>query len=221
MFPSMLSRVYYWLQNAIRFLWENIRDWCVICDVSNMTVNSGSLRNLPFKVESWTSRYFWYIICDLSRNISVVPNPQFPLNTELITTSLDSSSLHPTCSHFSCPMPGVFVHGHHYVSWQWWVTVKFRWYPLPGRKFELPILTYDWWPHPLPPPPWTPSRTHTGTVILSAPMDTIVSYTFSSTIQYNSSFFFIFSIFFSLKMWFDVTLSRWGDQLKWTGFECH
>jgi hypothetical protein len=28
-------------------------------------------------------------------------------------------------------------------------------------------------------------------------------------------------IFFSLKMWFDVTLSRWGDQLKWTGFECH
>jgi hypothetical protein len=112
-------------------------------------------------------------------------------------------------------MSGVFVHGHHYVSWQWWVTVKFRWYPLPGRKFELPILTYHWWPHPLPPPPWTPSRTHTGTVILSAPMDTIVSYTFSSTIQYNSSFFFIFSIFFSLKMWFDVTHPDEGT--SWNG----
>ncbi len=27
----MLSIVYYWLKNAIRFLWENIRRWCVIC----------------------------------------------------------------------------------------------------------------------------------------------------------------------------------------------
>ena len=46
-------------------------------------------------------RYFWCIICDLSRNISVVPNPQFLFNTELLTTStfrdpLDISSLHPT-----------------------------------------------------------------------------------------------------------------------------
>jgi hypothetical protein len=26
-----LSIVYYWMQNAIRFLWENIRNWCVLC----------------------------------------------------------------------------------------------------------------------------------------------------------------------------------------------
>jgi hypothetical protein len=30
MIASMFSRVYYWLQNAIRFLWENIRSWCAI-----------------------------------------------------------------------------------------------------------------------------------------------------------------------------------------------
>jgi hypothetical protein len=31
MLASMLSIVYYSLQNAIRFLWENIRSWCAIC----------------------------------------------------------------------------------------------------------------------------------------------------------------------------------------------
>lgn len=42
---------------------------------------------------------------------------------------------------------------------------------------------------------------------------------FSSTIQHNSSFFFTFSIFFSLKMWFDVTLSRAeGTSWRWAGF---
>ena len=71
---------------------------------SNVKANSGSLRNLPFKVEACTSPIFLDSICDLSRNISVVPNPQFPLNTELLTTftfrdPLDSSSLHPTCRH--------------------------------------------------------------------------------------------------------------------------
>jgi hypothetical protein len=52
---------------------------------SNVKENSGSLRNLSFKVEPCTSPIFLVIIicdiCDLSRNISVVPNPQFPLNT--------------------------------------------------------------------------------------------------------------------------------------------
>ena len=38
---------------------------------------------------------------------------------------------------------------------------------------------------------------------------------FLSTIQYNSSFFFIFSIFFSLKMWFDVTHPDEGT--SWNG----
>jgi hypothetical protein len=82
---------------------------------SNVKANSGSLRNLPFKVEACTSPIFLGSICDLSRNISVVPNPQFPLNTALLTTftfrdPLDSSSLHPTCRHFTCPMSPVFVH---------------------------------------------------------------------------------------------------------------
>jgi hypothetical protein len=30
MIVSMLSIVYYLLQNAIRFLWEDLRIWCVI-----------------------------------------------------------------------------------------------------------------------------------------------------------------------------------------------
>ncbi len=110
---------YYWLQNATRYV---ISKWCLLpcyqesiidCKTrfasfgriwgvgvpfayaSNVKVNLGSLRNLPFN--------------------------QFPFNTELLTTStlrdaLDSSSLHPTS-----PMPPVFVHGHHYVfdSGEW------------------------------------------------------------------------------------------------------
>ena len=72
---------------------------------SNVKANLGSLRNLPLKVETLhKSDISGHSICDLSRNISVVPNPQFPLNTELLTTftfrgPLDSSSLHPTCRH--------------------------------------------------------------------------------------------------------------------------
>ncbi len=54
----------------------------------------------PSKYRPCTSPIFLVSICDLSRNISVVPNPQFPFNTEFFTTStfrdpLDSSSLHP------------------------------------------------------------------------------------------------------------------------------
>jgi hypothetical protein len=84
---------------------------------SNVKTNLESLRNLPFKVKALHKSD---ISGDLSRNISVVPNPQFPFNTALLTTSnfrdpLDSSSLDPTCSHFTCPMARVFVHGYHYV----------------------------------------------------------------------------------------------------------
>ena len=54
---------------------------------SNVKANLGSLRNLPLKVETLhKSDISGHSICDLSRNISVVPNPQFPLNTELLTT---------------------------------------------------------------------------------------------------------------------------------------
>ncbi len=120
---------YFWLQNATRYV---ISKWCLIpchqesiidCKTrfdsvgrilgagvpfvyaSNVKANLGSLRNLPLKVETLhKSDISGHIICDLSRNISVVPNPQFPLNTELLTTftfrdPLDSSSLHPTCRH--------------------------------------------------------------------------------------------------------------------------
>jgi len=105
----MLSIVYYWLQNAIRFLWENIRSWCAICVCLQRESELGVTQELALQstdlAQVW---YFWCIICDLSRNISVVPNPQFPFNTEFFTTStfrdpLDSSSLHPTCRHFTCP----------------------------------------------------------------------------------------------------------------------
>jgi hypothetical protein len=63
---------------------------------SNVKVNLGSLRNLPLKVEVLDKSDISGRICDLSRNISVVPNPQFPLYTEFLTTftirdPLDSS----------------------------------------------------------------------------------------------------------------------------------
>ncbi len=69
---------------------------------SNVKAKLGSLRNLSLKVEALHKSD---ISGDLSSNISVVPNPQFPFNTELLTTftfpgPLDSSSLHPTCRHF-------------------------------------------------------------------------------------------------------------------------
>ena len=74
---------------------------------SNVKANLGSLRNLSLKVKALhKSDISGFRICDLSRNISVVPNPQFPLNTELLTTStfrdpLDSSSLYSTYRHFT------------------------------------------------------------------------------------------------------------------------
>ncbi len=153
MLASMLSIVYYRLQNAILFLWENIRSWCDICVCLQRENELGVTQELVLQSKGLVQvRYFWCIICDLSRNISVVPNPQFPFNTELLTTStfrdpLDSSSL--SRLYFSRPtwqfFPWPYLQALHLSNgtslrlwiplrfWQWWGTVKLRLHPLPWR----------------------------------------------------------------------------------------
>ena len=81
--------------------------WCAICIclqreselwvTQELALQSRCLRRV---------RYFWCSVLDLSSNISVVPNPQLPFNTELLTTfalrgPLANSSLHPTCMHLT------------------------------------------------------------------------------------------------------------------------
>ncbi len=88
-----LSIVYYWLKNAIRFLWENIRSWCVIC------------------------------VC-LQREIELGVTQELVLQSRALHKSDISGESYVTC-HRSLRswIPLRF--------WQWWVTVTFRWHPLP------------------------------------------------------------------------------------------
>ncbi len=99
--------------------------------VSNAKTYFGSLRNLPLEVEVFdnlTVRYFWCSVFDLSRNTSVVPNPQLPFNTELWMTCAFRGPLAPSpcCRHLTGPIPPPCVDGKHYLFQleQWWVSAK-------------------------------------------------------------------------------------------------
>jgi hypothetical protein len=52
MLACMLSIVYYWLQNAIRFLWENIMSWCAICASNQVYVSRVDSPALVFSLSS-------------------------------------------------------------------------------------------------------------------------------------------------------------------------
>ena len=96
MLDSMLSIVHYWLHNAIRFLWENIRSWCVICVCLQRESELGVTQELALQSKGLAQVRYFCSICDLSRNISVVPNPQFPATLALIWPShIDLSLVSP------------------------------------------------------------------------------------------------------------------------------
>ena len=78
MLPSMLSMVYYSLQNAIRFLWENIRNWCVICVCLQRESELGVTQELVLQSKDLAQvRYFWfavYVTCPGTYPSSRIPS---------------------------------------------------------------------------------------------------------------------------------------------------
>jgi hypothetical protein len=203
--------VYYWLQNAIWFLWENIRNWCVICVCFQRESNSGSLRNLPFKVEPCTSPIFLvaaYVTCP-----GTSLHPTWPVGTS--PAQCQESSFMDTITFLTVVSDSKIS----VTS----ATLTLIW------PSDLPILTYHWWPHSLPPPPRTPcKREWRGTCMISAPMDNIVSYTVMNSypclpthfLRHFSTICACWPALLLQQKRFDVTLSNAeGTSWRWSGFE--
>ncbi len=73
-----LSIVYYWLQNAIRFLWENIRSWCAICVCLQRESEHGVTQELGLQSRALhksdiSGQYMWPVQEHIRRPESLVP----------------------------------------------------------------------------------------------------------------------------------------------------
>jgi hypothetical protein len=77
MIASMLSIVYYSLQTAIRFLWENIRSWCAICVCLQRESEVGVTQELALQSKGLAQvRYFRaaYVTCPGTYPSSRIPS---------------------------------------------------------------------------------------------------------------------------------------------------